>query len=86
MEFEIIEADSLINGKYDKVLYDKFIEAYEVDDYEVLTPNGWINIEGIGKTIEFEEYKVITFGDKELICADNHILYRCDNLDLINKK
>ena len=85
-DVKIIAADSLINGKYDKVLYDKFIEAYEVDDYEVLTPNGWINIEGIGKTIEFEEYKVITFGDKELICADNHILYRCDNLDLINKK
>jgi DNA-directed RNA polymerase subunit H (RpoH/RPB5) len=39
MEFEIIEADSLINGKYDKVLYDKFIEAYEVDEYEVLTPS-----------------------------------------------
>jgi hypothetical protein len=86
MEFEIIEADSLINGKYDRVLYDKFIEAYEVDDYEVLTPNGWVNIEGIGKTIVYEEYKIITFGDKELICADNHILYRCDNLDLINKK
>ena len=86
MEFEIIEADSLITGKYDKVLYDKFIEAYEVDDYEVLTPNGWINIEGIGKTIEYEEYKIITFGDKELICADKHILYRCDNLDLLNKK
>jgi hypothetical protein len=86
MEFEVIEADSLINGKYDKVLYDKFIEAYEVDEYEVLTPNGWINIEGIGKTIEYEEYKLITFVDKELICADDHILFRCDNLDLLSKK
>jgi replicative DNA helicase len=82
----IVEADSLINGKYDKVLYDKFIEAYEVNDYEVLTPNGWVNIEGIGKTIEFEEYKVITFNDKELICADTHILFRCDNLDILSKK
>ncbi len=86
MELEIIEADSLINGKYDKILYDKFIEAYEVNDYEVLTPNGWVNIEGIGKTIEFEEYKVITFNDKELICADTHILFRCDNLDILSKK
>ena len=86
IEFEIIEADSLINGKYDKVLYDKFIEAYEVDEYEVLTPNGWINIEGIGKTIEYEEYKLITFEEKELICADNHILFRCDNLNLLSKK
>lgn len=85
-DVKIIAADSLINGKYDKILYDKFIEAYEVNDYEVLTPNGWVNIEGIGKTVKYEEYKIITFNDKELICADTHILFRCDNLDFLNKK
>jgi hypothetical protein len=84
--FEIIEADSLIEGKYDRPLYDKFIEAYEVNNLEVLTPNGWINIEGIGKTIEYEEWRIITDSGKELICADDHILYRCDNLDFNNKK
>ena len=84
--FEIIKGDSLIEGKYDKPLYDKFIEAYEVDNLEVLTPNGWVNIEGIGKTIKYEEWYIITSGDKDLICADDHILYRCDDLDFSTKK
>lgn len=85
-DLEIIELDSIIDGKYDKPLYDKFIEAYHVDNLEVLTPNGWVNIEGIGKTIEYDEYFIITDSGKSLICADNHLLYRCDNIDFINKK
>ena len=85
MLLEYIEADSLLEGKYDRPLYDKFIEAYEVKNLQVETPNGWINIEGVGKTIEFDEWKIIT-GDKELICADKHLLYRCDNMNFDTKK
>lgn len=84
--FEIIEADSLLEGKYDSPLYDKFIEAYYVNDLQVLTPNGWVDIEGIGKTIEFEEWRIFSSGGKELICADKHLLYRCDNIDFSNRK
>ncbi len=83
---EIIQADSLLSGSYDRPLYDKFIEAYQVNNLEVETPNGWVNIEGIGKTIEFEEWVVKTSSGKELVCADKHILYRCDNIDFISKK
>jgi hypothetical protein len=83
---EIIEADSLLEGKYDRPLYDKFIEAYEVNDLQVLTPNGWIDIEGIGKTIEYDEWRILTSGGKELICADTHLLYRCDSLDFETRK
>jgi hypothetical protein len=85
-DFELIDADSLLEGKYDRPLYDKFIEAYEVKNLQVETPNGWVDIEGIGKTIEFDEWKIVTSGGKELICADKHILYRCDNLDFNTKK
>lgn len=81
MELEYINGDSLLEGKYDRVLYDKFIEAYDVNDYEVLTPNGYVNIEGIGKTIKYEEWLLITSGGKELICADKHILYKCVDMD-----
>lgn len=80
-DLEIIESDSLLDGKYDSPLYDKFIEAYKINDLEILTPNGWIDIEGIGKTVEYDEWKIYTSGGKELICADTHILYRCDNID-----
>jgi hypothetical protein len=84
--YEIIEADSILEGKYDRPLYDKFIEAYDVNNLQVLTPNGWINIEGIGKTIEYDEWRLFTSGGKELICADKHLLYRCDNMDFNSKK
>jgi len=84
--FEIIEADSLLSGKYDRPLYDKFIEAYEVKDLQVLTPNGWVDIEGIGKTVEYDEWVIQTSGGKELICADEHLVYRCDNLNFLDKK
>jgi hypothetical protein len=86
MILEYIEADSLLEGKYERPLYDKFTEAYEVNGYDVLTPNGWVNIEGIGKTIEFEEWHIITSGGKDLICADKHLLYRCDNMDFGARK
>jgi len=82
--FEILEADSLIEGKYDSPLYDKFVEAYKCDDLQVLTPNGWVDIEGIGKTIEYDEWRIFTSGGKELICADKHLLYRCDNMNFEN--
>lgn len=67
-----------------KIMYDKFISSKEIDEYEVLTPNGWINIEGIGKTILFDEWYVET-NKRNLICADTHILGRCDNINLNNK-
>lgn len=69
-----------------KILYEKFVEGYEVKNYEVLTPNGWINIEGIGKTIEFEEWYLLLDNGDNIICADKHILYRCDNINFITKK
>lgn len=81
-----IDGDSLFDGKYDFPLYDKFVEAYRVNDLQVLTPNGWINIEGIGKTIEYDEWKISTSGGKELICADTHLLYRCDNINFQDLK
>ncbi len=84
--FELIESDSLLEGKYDVPLYDKFIEAYRVSDLEVLTPSGWIDIEGIGKTVEYSEWKISTSGGKFLICADTHLVYRCDNLNFESKK
>lgn len=83
---EVIESDSLLEGKYDRPLYGKFIESYPVKDMKVLTPNGWVDIEGVGKTVEFDEWRVMTSGGKDLICADKHILYRCDNMDFDKKK
>ena len=86
LELEYVETDSLLDGEYKRPLYDKFVEAYEVNNLQVETPNGWVDIEGIGKTIEYEEWRIDTSGGKYLICADKHLLYRCDNMDFFSKK
>jgi hypothetical protein len=86
MELEYVEADSFLEGKYDRILYDKFVEAYDINNYEVLTPTGYVNIEGIGKTVEFEEYKLMTSGGRDLTCADNHIMYVCTDIDFVSTK
>jgi hypothetical protein len=86
MLLEYIEADSFLEGEYDRPLYDKFVEAYQVNNLQVLTPNGYVDIEGIGKTIEYDEWELITSGGKNLICADTHLVYRCDNMNFDNKK
>jgi hypothetical protein len=53
----------------------KFIESKKIDDYEVLTDTGWVDINAIHKTIEYDIYHLIT--DKfELFCADNHIVFK----------
>lgn len=69
-----------------KIAYEKFIETNEISEYDVLTPAGWINIEGIGKTIEFYEWTIKTKSDKFLICADTHLLGKCENIEWDAKK
>jgi hypothetical protein len=53
----------------------KFIKSKKIDDYEVLTDTGWVNIDAIHKTIKYDVIHLIT--DKfELLCADNHIVFK----------
>lgn len=51
----------------------KFIEEIKTDDWEVLTPSGWQDFKGIGKTIKYDEW-IIKTETKILTCADDHIL------------
>ena len=37
--------------------YKKFIECYNVNDYEVLTEDGWADITNSNKTIKYKMYK-----------------------------
>lgn len=53
---------------------DKFIESYNVDDWEVETDTGWESIEMIHKTIQYDVWHVET-EDFSLECADEHILF-----------
>ena len=54
--------------------YKKFIESFDVDEWEVETDTGWVDITSSNKTVEYEVYKLET--DSFLLeCADNHIVF-----------
>ena len=52
----------------------KFIDTIETDEWQIETDSGWSDIKSIGKTIEYDEWVLIT-QTCELICADNHIVF-----------
>jgi len=62
----------------------KFIDSYKVEDYEVYTPNGWENIEAVGKTVPYRIWYLKT-ESFELKCADNHIVFDQDFNELYVK-
>lgn len=53
----------------------KFIETINLDDYEVETDEGFIDIVSLNITIPYQIYILKTFGGLELKCADNHIVF-----------
>lgn len=53
----------------------KFEELYDVDDWEIETPDGWKEIFKIGKTILYEVFKLITYDGLSFSGADEHIFY-----------
>ena len=60
--------------KSDKIIR-KFINTENITDFEVETDNGWVDIKNISKTIPYCTYYIKTNKEKELFCADNHILF-----------
>lgn len=55
-------------------MQEKFIESFEVDDYEIETDTGWESLSHIHKTILFDVWRVETEQGNILECADDHIL------------
>jgi len=53
----------------------KFIDSKILENYEVLTDDGWVDIQAIHKTIEYNEWMIRTIDGFELSCADNHIIF-----------
>lgn len=51
----------------------KFIERVNIEHYEVLTPYGWKDFDGIYKTIPYQVYKINFMDNNSIKCADNHI-------------
>jgi len=66
---------------FDKKEFDglkKIVETKKVCNYEVLTDEGFVDIENLHKTIEYQVYELKTKSGLSLKCADNHIVIDCD--------
>ena len=53
----------------------KFIESYNVEDFQIETDEGWVDIKATHKTIPYKIWTVITKNKYELLCADRHIVF-----------
>ena len=52
---------------------EKFIESHKVEDLEIWTDEGWVDIQEVHKTVKFDVWVVET-ENFELQCADEHIV------------
>lgn len=63
----------------------KITKTYNISDYEVLTPDGWVDTVSLHETIPYDVYQVTLSNGKSLKCADNHILIDNDNNEVFVK-
>ena len=61
--------------KLSETIERKFIESFDVSDWEIETDTGWEDIESIHKTIEYQEWIIETESGLNLTAADDHILF-----------
>lgn len=63
---------------------EKFIESHIVEDYEIWTDEGWVDIQQVHKTVKFDVWVVET-ENFELQCADEHIVIGEDRREIFVK-
>lgn len=69
-----IEAEKVLKNTFGDNIDRKFIDTKLTDKWEVLSDNGFTNIEAIGKTIQYDVWLLKT-ENVELTCADTHIVF-----------
>ena len=60
----------------------KIIESININDYEILTDDGWNNIVALHKTDKYEIFKLKTASGLMLECADNHIVFSRNYIEI----
>jgi hypothetical protein len=56
----------------------KITKSFNIEDFEVLTDNGFVDCVKLHETIPYEVYELKTLSGKILKCADNHIIFKTD--------
>jgi hypothetical protein len=65
----------LLFDKHELDSLKKITKTTKISDYEVLTDDGFVDIEALHETIPYEVYHLKLKDGKELKCADNHIVF-----------
>ena len=63
---------------FDKHEFDslkKITKSTKISEYEVLTDDGFVDVEALHETIPYEVYHLKLADGKEIKCADNHIVF-----------
>lgn len=63
----------------------KITKTTKISDYEVETPDGWVDVVALHETIPYFVYKLVLSNGYELECADNHIVINNDNEEVFVK-
>lgn len=63
----------------------KFEKSYDINEYEILTDNGWKDVKSVHKTILYDVWKIETEDGKNLECADDHIVFDNDDNEIFVK-
>jgi len=63
---------------------EKFIDSKKVEDYEVWTDEGWVDIQEVHKTVPFDVWRIET-SNFFLECADEHIVIGEDGIEIYVK-
>lgn len=53
----------------------KFINTWDVEDFQILTDDGFIDIKSLHETVPYIKYHIETFNGLTLDCADDHIIF-----------
>lgn len=59
----------------------KITKSTKISDYEVLTDGGFVSVEMLHETIEYDVYNLKLVDGKEIKCADNHIVFTKEVVD-----
>jgi hypothetical protein len=74
----------LLFDKHELESLKKITKTTKINDYEVLTDDGFVDIEALHETIPYEVYHLKLSDGKELKCADNHIVFKHNEVNPIN--
>lgn len=53
----------------------KFINTWNIENFEIETDTGWADIVSLNETIQYKKYKIKTESGLTLECADTHIVF-----------